>query len=467
MRKAPITGHPGRRAAVTLLCAALVSCLLVWPAVASAYTNEPVSHDSSIEFLDDIPAQKEGHAGVAPWPTLYWLYGGDTVTLIDIASDYPASRKFTVPAVMQDSVNCQYYTVVGVQTISNDGYGNSHNAFSGNTWITEVDFENQDDFVLIGENSFKNSAVSKITLPASLGTIGRSAFEGSALTSLTIPAGVTSIGDRAFAAPGLTAITFKGAVAPASLGTGGYQAFDGLPASGVVYYPEDANYALVAAAVATATGGSWLVTSSGIAGELPPVIPTGGSITPGTDEDDKPGGGGTSGTQTRLTAQTAKVAAIADRAYTGKAIKPAVKVTLGGKTLKSGTDYTVAYKNNKAIGKATVTITGRDSYKGSVTTAFRIVPAKTPIKSARAGAGKVSLKWTPAKGGITRQQIQYRLKTAKKWKTVTAAAKARTKVIAKLKKGKTYSFRLRSYKTAAGSRYYSPWSAVKSVKIKK
>ena len=32
--------------------------------------------------------------------------------------------------------------------------------------------------------------------------------------------------------------------------------------------------------------------------------------------------------------------------YTGKALKPAVTVTLNGKTLKKGTDYTVSYKNN-------------------------------------------------------------------------------------------------------------------------
>ncbi|MBR1820859.1 MAG: hypothetical protein IJ769_04475 [Clostridia bacterium] len=46
----------------------------------------------------------------------------------------------------------------------------------------------------------------------------------------------------------------------------------------------------------------------------------------------------------------------ANKTYTGKALKPAPTVKLGGKTLKKGTDYTVSYKNNKNCGKATVTV---------------------------------------------------------------------------------------------------------------
>ena len=37
--------------------------------------------------------------------------------------------------------------------------------------------------------------------------------------------------------------------------------------------------------------------------------------------------------------------------YAGKAVKPAVKVTYGKTTLVKGTDYTVAYANNKKPGK--------------------------------------------------------------------------------------------------------------------
>ena len=64
-------------------------------------------------------------------------------------------------------------------------------------------------------------------------------------------------------------------------------------------------------------------------------------------------------------------------AYNGKAKKPSVKsVTLAGKKLKAGTDYTVTYKKNKNIGKASVIITGKGNYTGSVTKTFTIYAKK-------------------------------------------------------------------------------------------
>ncbi len=63
-------------------------------------------------------------------------------------------------------------------------------------------------------------------------------------------------------------------------------------------------------------------------------------------------------------------------AYDGAAKKPAVTVKLNGKTLKQNTDYTVAYSNNKNVGVAKATVTGKGSYTGTVTRTFSIV-AKT------------------------------------------------------------------------------------------
>nr|MCR4710899.1 cell wall-binding repeat-containing protein [Clostridia bacterium] len=61
---------------------------------------------------------------------------------------------------------------------------------------------------------------------------------------------------------------------------------------------------------------------------------------------------------------------------TGKAIKPkpTVKAVVGGatKTLTAGTDYTVKYTNNTKPGKATVTITGKGNFTGSVKKTFTI-----------------------------------------------------------------------------------------------
>ncbi|MBQ7184851.1 MAG: leucine-rich repeat protein [Clostridia bacterium] len=71
--------------------------------------------------------------------------------------------------------------------------------------------------------------------------------------------------------------------------------------------------------------------------------------------------------------------------YTGKALKPTatVKAKVGGKTvtLKSGTDYTLTYKNNVKAGTATVTIKGKGNFTGTLTKIFTITGA--PITSAK------------------------------------------------------------------------------------
>ncbi|MBR3316013.1 MAG: hypothetical protein IKG18_17975 [Atopobiaceae bacterium] len=69
----------------------------------------------------------------------------------------------------------------------------------------------------------------------------------------------------------------------------------------------------------------------------------------------------------------ATIRKIAKQPYTGKAVTPALKVTLGGKTLKSGTDYTVTYANNTKAGTASATIKGSGAYTGTKKATFKIV----------------------------------------------------------------------------------------------
>ena len=66
-------------------------------------------------------------------------------------------------------------------------------------------------------------------------------------------------------------------------------------------------------------------------------------------------------------------------AYTGSAIKPAPTVKVGSTTLKSGTDYTLSYKNNTNAGTATVTITGKGNYTGTKSVTFKIVRKAEPV----------------------------------------------------------------------------------------
>ena len=68
--------------------------------------------------------------------------------------------------------------------------------------------------------------------------------------------------------------------------------------------------------------------------------------------------------------------------YEGKAIEPKPTVTVDGKALTEGTDYTLAYKNNNAIGTATITITAKGDYKGTKTLTFEIVDEVRDLKDA-------------------------------------------------------------------------------------
>ena len=163
----------------------------------------------------------------------------------------------------------------------------------------------------------------------------------------------------------------------------------------------------------------------------------------------------------------AKVAAIQARTYTGKAIKSAVTVTLSGKTLKKGADYTVAYKNNKAIGKASVTIKGKGNYTASVSKTFAINPKAVSLASLTAGKGQLTVKWKKGTGGAG-YQLEYSLKKSFVSSTKVKIAKAATvsRVLKNLKAGKTYYVRIRGYKLVGGKAYVSPWSKALSKKVK-
>ncbi|MBR3327593.1 MAG: BspA family leucine-rich repeat surface protein [Atopobiaceae bacterium] len=57
---------------------------------------------------------------------------------------------------------------------------------------------------------------------------------------------------------------------------------------------------------------------------------------------------------------------------TGKPITPKVTVKLGDETLKEGSDYSVAYQNNRYPGNATITIAGKGLIRGAVKVPFSL-----------------------------------------------------------------------------------------------
>ncbi|WP_052377622.1 glycoside hydrolase family 2 TIM barrel-domain containing protein [Robinsoniella sp. KNHs210] len=70
------------------------------------------------------------------------------------------------------------------------------------------------------------------------------------------------------------------------------------------------------------------------------------------------------------------IGSIKAQTHSGAALKPLVTIKDGSKVLKQDVDYTVYYKNNKNPGTAQIIITGRASYKGSVTKTFVILAKK-------------------------------------------------------------------------------------------
>ncbi len=66
------------------------------------------------------------------------------------------------------------------------------------------------------------------------------------------------------------------------------------------------------------------------------------------------------------------IAAIPAQEYTGSAITPEPVLTVDGRTLVKDTDYTVSYSNNTTVGTATVLLTGKNNYDGSLSATFEI-----------------------------------------------------------------------------------------------
>jgi hypothetical protein len=164
----------------------------------------------------------------------------------------------------------------------------------------------------------------------------------------------------------------------------------------------------------------------------------------------------------------ATVSGISTKAFTGKNITQSITVKYNGKTLKKGTDYTVSYSNNKKVGTATVKITGKGSYTGTITKTFKINPAKQEIQKLTAKSKAFFVDWAQ-KGSATGYEIQYATNskfTSAKKVTITNNKTDKT-TISKLSGNKKYYVRVRSYTTVKGTKYYGAWSASKSVTTKK
>jgi cytoskeletal protein CcmA (bactofilin family) len=155
---------------------------------------------------------------------------------------------------------------------------------------------------------------------------------------------------------------------------------------------------------------------------------------------------------------------IKNQVFSGAFKTPKVTVKYGNKTLVRNVDYTLKYSNNKRIGKASLEISGiGNNYIGKKIVSFKIIPKSTKFKIIKIGKKRVSLNWRKVTG-ITKYQIQYKQTKTKKWKNKYISAQNAKLTIKKLKKGKKYQFKIRTYKVVNNVKYYSAWSRVKTSK---
>lgn len=158
---------------------------------------------------------------------------------------------------------------------------------------------------------------------------------------------------------------------------------------------------------------------------------------------------------------------LSKKQYTGKAIKPTIEIKDNDYKLSENFDYKVEYSNNINIGKATIKITGKNGYSGTITKTFDIVPKTVKITSIKAPIIRtVSLNWqkdTSVDGyeiySSKNKEDNYSLV-----KTINRNNKD-SHIFLAHKKG-TYYYTMRSYKIVNGIKIYSDLSEVKEIKVR-
>ncbi len=175
------------------------------------------------------------------------------------------------------------------------------------------------------------------------------------------------------------------------------------------------------------------------------------------------GSGKTSGKTFRVTLNTDSYV------YNGQYRKPAVKVTLGNKSV-TARYYTVKYSDNRSVGTATVTVTGKGDYSGcSGTAKFTITMKKPSISSTKSSSeGELTVSWS-SDSQAEGYQIQYCTRKAFNSNVKSKyerSGRTTSTMISGLSSGKKYYVRMRSYKKTGSKNSYSEWSTVKERVVK-
>ena len=154
------------------------------------------------------------------------------------------------------------------------------------------------------------------------------------------------------------------------------------------------------------------------------------------------------------------------RSYTGRWVKPNVTLKVGKVKLKKNRDYTLVYRNNLQIGKASVVIRGMGNFTGKKTITFKIVPQTPKIQKLK--KNKKSFVITYSSGKMVhgyRMEVSTASSFAAK-KTQKYILNGNRFEVCGLKKG-TYYIRVKAYYSKKGKRYESGYTSKRKIKIKK
>lgn len=170
----------------------------------------------------------------------------------------------------------------------------------------------------------------------------------------------------------------------------------------------------------------------------------------------------------------AKISEIPDQEYTGKNIQPTIKkVKYNGKVLEYEKDYTIyysSYTNGTPLGTAYITISGKGDFNGSYKSVpFKVVPIKVTNVSAKLETNGIKVSWK--KTSNTADFDGYSI-----FRTTSTTKNLEYKLLASVDKntnyyldttpettGKTYYYKVCTYKTIYGTKFYSLASNIPEV----